>query len=470
MPKYTSFELLRRFMNDRDEGAFLQLVEKHVDLVFSVAVRQLKNRHWAEEMTQNVFVELIKSGPNLTEDTVLPAWLYQVTYRRCIDAIRSESRRRVREKIAVELRDMNAQNDVWMEIEPLVEEALATLNQKDRAAVILRFFENKSLKKVGNELGVSEDAAQKRVSRALQRLSQFFERREVETSAIGLSSVLSSYGVQAAPLGLAAATLKTSSSALTGLYLTGFFSSNQIITMTTLQKIAVTTAVTIGIGTGVYQNHQAKRLEEAFNQLKSENSTSMAALKDELEKERKTSGERHQELLNLQEEFSELEQLYSAALEGESPNGNSQSVHLEPMESQVDQKQIQAHIEQSHTIPKELWGFAGFDTAEDAFLTTVWSASQGNYETYLESLNEEGKRRTKEMFNGKSPSEIEDAMRQMIEPLKVIRLDRIKERTENEVSFTVRAEEVDDGESRHRSEAVLTFEKIDGKWTSDGLF
>ena len=75
-------------------------------------------------------------------------------------------------------------------------------------------------------MGVSEDAAQKRVTRALQRLTQFFERRGVEASAIGLSSVLSSCGVQAAPLGLAATTLKTSSSALTGLYLTGFFSSN----------------------------------------------------------------------------------------------------------------------------------------------------------------------------------------------------------------------------------------------------
>src|SRR5207302_10640116 len=146
----------------------------------------------------------------LKPDTVLTAWLYQVTRRTAVDVIRRESRRQLREQIATEMNAMNLQADsgtgfqpVWADIEPLLDEAMESLDETDRTAVLLRYFENKSLREVGQTLGTSEDAAQKRVSRAVERLREFFSKRGVPVGASGLVVVLSANAVQAAPVGLA---------------------------------------------------------------------------------------------------------------------------------------------------------------------------------------------------------------------------------------------------------------------------
>jgi predicted DNA-binding protein YlxM (UPF0122 family) len=111
----------------------------------------------------------------------LTAWLYAVTRRTAIDAIRKESRRQLREQIAVEMTNMNATANDWTQIEPLLDDAMAALDETDRSAILLRYFENKSLREVGESLKISDDAAQKRVSRAVERLREFFSKR---TSAL----------------------------------------------------------------------------------------------------------------------------------------------------------------------------------------------------------------------------------------------------------------------------------------------
>src|SRR6185503_19511940 len=115
------------------------------------------------------------------------AWLYQVTRRSAIDVVRRESRRQLREQIATEMNAINATAADWTHIEPLLDEAMQALDETDRSAVLLRYFENKSLRDVGQTLGTSEDAAQKRVSRAVERLREFFAKRGVTVGASGLS-------------------------------------------------------------------------------------------------------------------------------------------------------------------------------------------------------------------------------------------------------------------------------------------
>ncbi len=167
-------DLLRQFARDHAQDAFTELVKRHVNLVYSAALRQVRSPQLAEEIAQSVFADLAHAALKLKPDTILTAWLYAVTRRTAIDVIRKESRRRLREQIAAEMNAMNATEANWTHIEPLLDEAVSALDETDRAAVLLRYFENKSLREVGQQLGMSDDAAQKRVSRAVEKLREFF--------------------------------------------------------------------------------------------------------------------------------------------------------------------------------------------------------------------------------------------------------------------------------------------------------
>ena len=197
-------ELLRQFTRDGSQDAFTTLVQRQVNLVYSAALRQVRSPQLAEEIAQSVFADLAREAGKWKPDTILTAWLYAVTRRTAIDVIRKESRRQLREQIAVELHDMNANPAEWRLIEPLLDDAMAALDETDRTAILLRYFENKSLREVGAALGTTDDAAQKRVSRAVERLREFFSKRNVTIGASGLVVFISANAVQAAPVGLAA--------------------------------------------------------------------------------------------------------------------------------------------------------------------------------------------------------------------------------------------------------------------------
>src|SRR5690349_19597156 len=179
--------LLARYIREGSEAAFAELVHRHLDLVYSAALRQVRSPQLAEEIAQSVFTDLSRNARTLKADTVLSAWLYQVARRTAVDVVRRESRRQLREQLAIELADMNAHPSVWNQIEPLLEEAMESLDPAERSAVILRFFENRNLREVGQTLGTSEDAAQKRVSRAVERLREFMAHRGVAVGASALA-------------------------------------------------------------------------------------------------------------------------------------------------------------------------------------------------------------------------------------------------------------------------------------------
>src|SRR5882724_10878904 len=198
----TDLQLLARYTRGHAEDAFAEIVRRHLDLVHSAALRQVRSPQLAEEVAQSVFTDLARNARRLAPDTILAAWLYQVTRRTAIDVVRREARRQLREQIATELNAMNATTADWTHIEPLLDDAMQALDETDRAAVLLRYFENKSLREVGATLGTSDDTAQKRVSRAVERLREFFAKRGVTAGASGLVVAISANAVQAAPLGL----------------------------------------------------------------------------------------------------------------------------------------------------------------------------------------------------------------------------------------------------------------------------
>ncbi len=260
-------ELLRQFTRDGSQDAFTTLVQRQVNLVYSAALRQVRSPQLAEEIAQSVFADLAREAGKWKPDTILTAWLYAVTRRTAIDVIRKESRRQLREQIAVELHDMNANPAEWRLIEPLLDDAMAALDETDRTAILLRYFENKSLREVGAALGTTDDAAQKRVSRAVERLREFFSKRNVTIGASGLVVFISANAVQAAPVGLAATVSAAAVLAGTAISTSTVIAATKTIAMTTLQKTLVTVTAAVLAGVGIYEARQAAQLRDQVQTL-----------------------------------------------------------------------------------------------------------------------------------------------------------------------------------------------------------
>ena len=203
-------QLLREYAGHRSEQAFSELVHRHVDFVYSTALRMVNESQLAEDVTQMVFIRLAHKAGSLRDGTILTGWLYRSTQFIAQTTLRSDWRRRKRENLAMQVLELNRDSEsAWKEVAPLLEEAMGRLRQADQDAVLLRFFAGKSLREVGEVLGVSDDTAQKRVNRAVERLRDYFARRGVVVPIALLGSTLAAHAVQAAPAQLAA-TLATS--------------------------------------------------------------------------------------------------------------------------------------------------------------------------------------------------------------------------------------------------------------------
>jgi RNA polymerase sigma factor (sigma-70 family) len=194
-------DLLAEFKATRGERAFGELVRRYTNLVYSVAKRRLSNGSQAEEVTQTVFIRLAKAVPNLRSDAELVAWLHRTTVHASIDLWRSEFRRRAREEHAAAMQPAT-ENPSWDELSPFLDEALNSLTDSERQAILLRFFEQRSMRELGLLLGISEDAAKMRVSRAMDRLRTAFTGRGVTCASAALSGLLLERSVEAAPAGL----------------------------------------------------------------------------------------------------------------------------------------------------------------------------------------------------------------------------------------------------------------------------
>src|SRR5437868_2351593 len=165
------WQLVREFAEEQSEGAFAELVRRHVNLVYSVGLRQTGNAHDAEEITQAVFIILARKAGSLGRKTILSGWLYQAARLTAANFQRTARRRVAREQEAYMQSLVNEPGtEAWRQIAPLLEEAMGGLREKERDAVVLRYFEGKSLGEVGAVLGASEDAAKMRVNRAVEKL------------------------------------------------------------------------------------------------------------------------------------------------------------------------------------------------------------------------------------------------------------------------------------------------------------
>ena len=196
--------LVREYARGNSEEAFATLVSRHVNLVYSVALRLVRDPHLAEEITQAVFIILARKAGSLGPKTILSGWLCRTARYASADALKNQRRRERREQEAYMqsiLNDTESSN-AWMQIAPLLDTAMAQLGDRDHNAVVLRFFEGRNFKDVSAALGTSEDGAKMRVNRALEKLRKFFTKRGVTLSAALIAGAVSANSVQAAPAGL----------------------------------------------------------------------------------------------------------------------------------------------------------------------------------------------------------------------------------------------------------------------------
>jgi len=200
-------ELLGRYVRNQSEDAFAELVRRHLNLVYSAALRQVDgDAHAAEDIAQKVFTELARQSRRLQKHPTLAGWLHTTTRQIAGHDRRSGQRRARREQEAYAMQEQNhmSETDAWRQLRPVLDEAMEELPESDRLALLLRFFEGQELRSVGEVLGLNENAARMRVQRALEKLQQILTRRGVGITAVSLGTVLTANTVTAAPATLLA--------------------------------------------------------------------------------------------------------------------------------------------------------------------------------------------------------------------------------------------------------------------------
>jgi RNA polymerase sigma factor (sigma-70 family) len=276
MPDPDDIALLKQYAQG-SEAAFTALFQRHVHLVYSAALRQVRNPSYAEEITQAVFILLARKAKSLNRKTVLSGWLYQAARLTAASLIKREIRRQRREQEVYMQSRTEPETPLWEQIAPLLDDAMGHLGEPDRNAIVLRFFENRTPQEVAVALKLNEVAARKRVSRALEKLRNVLAKRGVFSTATIIGGVISANSVQAAPAALAnsapAITIAKGATVCAST-LTLIKEATKAIAMTTFQRAIVTAALAATVGAGIFEAHQNSESQKQIQTLQQQQNSS----------------------------------------------------------------------------------------------------------------------------------------------------------------------------------------------------
>jgi RNA polymerase sigma factor (sigma-70 family) len=267
-------ELLRAYADEKSEPAFGELVRRHVNLVYSVALRQCGgDAHLAEDVAQRVFTDLARKARSLSGHTVLGGWLYRSAQFAASDVVRAERRRRAREQEAHAMEETNRPDSAaghadWQKLAPVLDQAIGELAAPDRDAVVLRFFEGRPFAEIGATLRLSDDAARMRVERALDKLRVALERRGITSTTAALGIALANQAGAAAPAGVAASVIGAALAGASAAAGGGVGAWAAVLTMSKINTMIVGAFVVAGLATAVVEVRANRGLRMEVNSLR----------------------------------------------------------------------------------------------------------------------------------------------------------------------------------------------------------
>jgi RNA polymerase sigma factor (sigma-70 family) len=413
MQNISDEELLKDFAERGSEAAFREIVNRHTDLVYSAAMRQVPSPDLARDVAQMVFVDLARKAKVLTAKSsdamLLVGWLYRSARYTSLNLLRHEGRRRSREQKAMEEINSPEESVDWESIGAVLDEAMTNLGDEDRDALLLRFFKNENFQTVGSRLGVSSDAAQKRVSRALDKLRENLGRMGITTTAAALSVVLCANAVQAAPLGLSA----TISGAAVASALIAVSTITTQTTMSWFSAKLITTVVAAAVvsSTGTYLIQQGK-----INGLRGENQhlvSQEASLASERDAALARRAATEKELQRFEKERTELLRLRGEVglLRKQSNDLAKLTAENREMRGRLNTgRKVEAapapEVAAENHYPKEKWAFAGYATPEAAIHSWTWAMATGNKTAMFDGLAPEKWPEWQKEFSEKSDEEL----------------------------------------------------------------
>jgi RNA polymerase sigma factor (sigma-70 family) len=346
MPESEDAELLRDYAENGSEAAFAALVQRHINLVYSVALRQVAgDAHLAEDVTQTVFTALARKAATLTGRAALAGWLYRSAQFEAAKRVRTEQRRRAREQEASIMEEITrdpAAGADWEKLRPVLDESLAKLNERDRDALVLRFLEGRALADVGARLRITENAARMRVQRALDQLQGRLARRGVTSTAAALTVAMAGQAGIAAPVGLAS---MVSGAAITTAAATSVASVGLFMGMTKLNLGVAGALVALGTTGLILQQGQERALRGEWERQETQRQE-LAALQSENrrleENVREAAALRTDdaEITRLREEAGQLREKTAAATIGSRGNVASGLAPTLPQKTVYDVKSL----------------------------------------------------------------------------------------------------------------------------------
>ena len=411
----TDGQLLRAYAESRSETAFTELVRRHIDFVYSAAQRMVYDPHLAEDVTQAVFVALAKGAGQLADRPVLSGWLHRTAQNIAAQTVRTIERRRARESRYMEsaMNVMLSPEDEasWDHIAPHLDAALGELSDTDRDALFLRYFQSKSARDMAAALGVTDDAAQKRVNRAVERLRQLFAKRGVAVGASSLAIAISANAVQSAPAGLAI-TISAAATLVGTTFVTTTATATKVIAMTAFQKAILTASLTVAVGAGIYEANQAasaharaRTLEQQQTPLtgqirqlqreRDDTTKKLAQLNDKL----RSAESNDLELLRLRSEVGMLQKQTNELI-------RLQAATAQPHSDLTSDKAHSPNLAAGDLVPVESLAFAGYTTPEATFQSTLSADAKGDLKTLFEGFTPERRQEEEKGIAGKSESEL----------------------------------------------------------------